>query len=105
MFSYCFARGLVQNPELGKTANGTPVINFDLIVNREANGKRYRNRFRVTCFGPEAWKYKKWDGRIAFVFGRLQTEYWEDVEHRKRSATKIVLINGWVESSSRAFDR
>lgn len=90
------AGNLTRDPELRFTANGIPVANVGLAVNRT----RPKGTEEVDFFDVTAWRelgetlanYKK-KGDPILVEGRLQYRTWEAQDGSKRSAVSIVADN------------
>jgi len=88
---------LTKDPELKYTANGTPVCNFGLAVNRtytDSDGEKQEDVMFVdiVCWNKiaEACANYLHKGSPAFVDGRLQQKSWETEDGSKRHKHEVV---------------
>lgn len=88
---------LGQDPEMRYTANGTPVSNFNVAVNRtyttQDNERREETEWiRVVTWGKLAELVSQYltKGRSVYVEGRLQTRQWDDQQGQRRYTTEVV---------------
>src|SRR5438093_7201172 len=97
-----------RDPELRMTANGKPVTEFSVAVNRIFNdgtsGERREETewFRVVCWQrlAETAQQLIQKGRLVFVEGRLQTRPWTDREGKERLSVKSIA-NAFAVLASR----
>lgn len=84
---------LTKEPELRKTKDGTPVVQFTLAVPRI--GKREKDYIVVVTWGRLAENCAQYlqKGRLAAVEGRIQTRNYENTEGRKVYVTEVVADN------------
>lgn len=86
-----------RDPELKMTANGKPVCEFSVAVNRVSTGGQSGERreetdwFRVSCWGRQAETAQQLiqKGRLVFIEGRFQAREWQDREGQKRISLEI----------------
>jgi len=98
-----------RDPELRMTANGKPVTEFSVAVNRIFNdgtsGERREETewFRVVCWQrlAETAQQLIQKGRLVFVEGRLQTRPWTDREGKERLSVEIIANDFRVLDSRR----
>jgi single-strand DNA-binding protein len=98
-----------RDPELRMTANGKPVTEFSVAVNRifndGASGERREETewFRVVCWQrlAETAQQLIQKGRLVFVEGRLQTRPWTDREGKERLSVEIIANDFRVLDSRR----
>src|ERR671931_1437325 len=98
-----------RDPELRMTANGKPVTEFSVAVNRIFNdggsGERREETewFRIVCWQrlAETAQQLIQKGRLVYVEGRLQTRNWTDREGKERTTVEIVANDFRVLDSRR----
>ncbi len=83
---------MTRDAELRYTANGTPVCEFGVAINRKWGGKEETVFVDVTAFGKTAETISQHlaKGRHIGIIGRLSLDQWEDREGRKRSKLYVV---------------
>ena len=83
-----------RDPELRMTANGKPVCDFSVAVNR------------VSCWGRQAETAQQivTKGRLVFVEGRFAAREWTDKENQKRISLEISADNFQMLDSRRERD-
>lgn len=88
---------LTRDPELRYTAQGTPVADIGLAVNREYTVGSERRK-ETTFVDVTAWRRQAEvicqylnKGRALFIEGHLVTDSWEGQDGQKRSRLKVVL--------------
>lgn len=83
----------VRDPELRRTQNDRPVVNFTLAVDRdrEQDGERQADFIPVTAWNGTAEFVEKYfsKGKMACVKGRLQIRKWEDKDGNKRETAEV----------------
>jgi single-strand DNA-binding protein len=94
----CFILGnLTKDPELRYTAQGDPVVNFTVALNRKYTTKTGEKKEETSFIGCVAWaktaelvnEYLK-KGSACLVKGRLQQDSYEDADGKKQSKTKVI---------------
>ena len=98
-----------RDPELRMTANGKPVCEFSVAVNRGTGGGQGGERqeqtdwYRVSCWGRQAETAQQivTKGRLVFVEGRFAAREWTDKENQKRISLEISADNFQVLDSRR----
>ena len=101
-----------RDPELRMTANGKPVTEFSVAVNRIFNdgtsGERREETewFRVVCWQrlAETAQQLIQKGRLVFVEGRLQTRPWADGEGKERLSVEIIANDFRVRAEAVSLD-
>jgi single-strand DNA-binding protein len=86
-----------RDPELKMTANGRPVCEFSVAVNRVTGrgqgGEREEQTdwYRVSCWGKQAETAQQiiTKGRLVFVDGRFQPREWTGKDDQKRMSLEI----------------
>jgi single-strand DNA-binding protein len=86
-----------RDPELRMTANGRPVCEFSVAVNRVTGrgqgGEREEQTdwYRVSCWGKQAETAQQiiTKGRLVFVDGRFQPREWTGNDNQKRMSLEI----------------
>lgn len=98
---------LTRDPELRRTASGTPVANFTLAVDRDFSGKDGGEKETdfIDCVawrqtGEFVSKYFT-KGRMAVVSGRLQVRKWKNKEGENRYSTEVVAENVYFGDSKK----
>ena len=100
---------LTRDPEMRKTASGTPVTSFSLAVDRDYKnqaGEKETDFIDCTAWRSTAefvFKYFS-KGRMAVVEGRLQMEDWTDKDGNKRRSFKVVVENAYFGDSKKVPD-
>ena len=107
MLNKIFLMGrLTRDPEMRKTASGTPVTSFSLAVDRDYKnqaGEKETDFIDCTAWRSTAefvFKYFS-KGRMAVVEGRLQMEDWTDKDGNKRRSTEVIADNVYFGDSKR----
>lgn len=98
-----------RDPELKMTANGRPVCEFSVAVNRVLSGGQSGERreetdwYRVSCWGKQAETAQQiiQKGRLVFVEGRFQPREWTGKDDQKRISLEITADNFQVLDSRR----
>lgn len=97
---------LTRDPELRRTAAGTPVASFSVAVDRDRapEGQERETDF-IDCVawrgtGEFVSKYFT-KGRMIVVAGRLQIRSWTDNEGNKRRSAEIVAENVYFGDSKK----
>ena len=104
----CIPGRLSQDVTVRYTANGKPVANFSVAVQRSTkneNGQYEADFFNVTCFNSTAEFAEKYltKGVKIEISGRIQNDSWTDKEGNKRISTVIYANNiGFAESKKAA---
>ena len=101
-----------RDPELRMTANGKPVCEFSVAVNRVTGGGQGGERqeqtdwYRVSCWGRQAETAQQivTKGRLVFVEGRFAAREWTDKENQKRISLEISADNFQMLDSRRERD-
>ena len=99
---------LAQDVTVRYTANGKPVANFSIAVQRSTkneNGQYEADFFNVTCFNSTAEFAEKYltKGVKIEISGRIQNDSWTDKDGNKRISTVIYANNiGFAESKKAA---
>ena len=101
-----------RDPELRMTANGKPVCDFSVAVNRVSGGGQGGERqeqtdwYRVSCWGRQAETAQQivTKGRLVFVEGRFAAREWTDKENQKRISLEISADNFQMLDSRRERD-
>lgn len=108
MLNKIFLMGrLTRDPEMRKTASGTPVTSFSLAVDRDYKnqaGEKETDFIDCTAWRSTAefvFKYFS-KGRMAVVEGRLQSRPWTDKDGNKRVAIEIVAESVYFGDSRRS---
>ena len=108
MLNKIFLMGrLTRDPEMRKTASGTPVTSFSLAVDRDYKnqaGEKETDFIDCTAWRSTAefvFKYFS-KGRMAVVEGRLQMEDWTDKDGNKRRSTEVIADNVYFGDSKRS---
>ncbi len=93
---------LGQDPEIRRTQDGRPIVNFSLATtdtwrDRQSGERREKTEWhRIVIFSEGlakvAEQYLK-KGMKVYIEGALQTRSWEDQQGQKRSTTEVVLQN------------
>lgn len=86
-----------RDPELRMTANGRPVCEFSVAVNRVTGGGQGGERqeqtdwYRVSCWGRQAETAQQivTKGRLVFVSGRFAAREWTGKDDQKRISLEI----------------
>ena len=99
---------LTRDPEIRSTAQGTPVCNFSIAVNRSYKGgdgefKKEVNFFKIIVWGKTGENCSKYlaQGKAVLVEGRLNNNSYETKEGQKRVTTEIVADNVQFLSSGK----
>ena len=98
---------LTRDPELRRTASGTPVVSFALAVDRDFSGKdggeKETDFIEVVAWRSTAEFVSKYftKGRMAVVSGRLQMRKWTDKEGNKRTSAEVVADNVYFGDSKK----
>lgn len=100
---------LTRDPEMRKTASGTPVTSFSLAVDRDYKnqaGEKETDFIDCTAWrGTAEFVFKYFSkGRMAVVEGRLQMEDWTDRDGNKRRSFKVVVENANFGDSKKVPD-
>lgn len=98
-----------RDPELKMTANGRPVCEFSVAVNRVIGGGQGGERqeqtdwYRVSCWGRQAETAQQiiTKGRLVFVEGRFQPREWTGKDDQKRISLEISADNFQLLDSRR----
>ena len=98
-----------RDPELKMTANGKPVCEFSVAVNRVTGGGQGGERqeqtdwYRVSCWGrlAETAQQIVSKGRLVFVEGRFQAREWTGNDNQKRISLEISADNFQMLDSRR----
>ena len=98
-----------RDPELKMTANGRPVCEFSVAVNRVFGGGQSGERreetdwYRVSCWGKQAETAQNLiqKGRLVFVEGRFQPREWTGNDNQKRISLEISADNFQVLDARR----
>ena len=104
----CITGRLSQDVTVRQTANGKPVANFSVAVQRSTkneNGQYEADFFNVTCFNSTAEFAEKYlsKGIKCEISGRIQNDSWTDKDGNKRISTVIYANNiGFAESKKAA---
>jgi single-strand DNA-binding protein len=101
-----------RDPELRMTANGKPVCEFSVAVNRVTGGGQGGERqeqtdwYRVSCWGKQAETAQQIvsKGRLVFVEGRFQAREWTGKDDQKRISLEISADNFQMLDSRRDRD-
>jgi len=88
---------LGRDPELRRTANGTPVVSFSIATTERWSGKNGEKQDRTEWHNIVAWnklaelanQYLK-KGRSVYIEGRITTRSWDDKDGNKKYKTEIV---------------
>lgn len=88
---------LGNDPELRRTANGTPVASFSIATTEKWKNKNGETQDRTEWHNIVTWgkladlanQYLK-KGRSVYIEGKITTRSWDDNEGRKRYKTEIV---------------
>ena len=88
---------LGADPDVRYTADGTPVVNFNMATNEpfrsaEGNWEERTEWHRIVAFRKlaETMANLLGKGRLVYVEGKLQTRQWQDNQGVKRYTTEIV---------------
>ena len=88
---------LTRAPELRHTADGTPVADMRIAVNRTHTTPSGEQREQATFLTVVVWSKQAEavaahldKGSPVFVEGRIQTQDWQDKAGQKRTTTEIV---------------
>ena len=98
---------MVKDPELRRTATGTPVASFTLAVDRDYSGKdggeKETDFIEVVAWRQTGEFVSKYftKGRMAVVSGRLQIRGWTDKEGNKRRTAEVVADNVYFGDSKK----
>lgn len=98
-----------RDPELKMTANGKPVCEFSVAVNRVFGGGQGGERqeqtdwYRVSCWGRQAETAQQIvsKGRLVFVEGRFSPREWQGNDGQKRLSLEISADNFQMLDSRR----
>lgn len=96
MINRCILVGrLVADPELRETANGKPVGNFRIAVERSRggqNGEKTADFFPVVVWGKLAELCASYvsKGSMVGIVGSIQNRSYEDSQGNKRNSTEII---------------
>lgn len=108
MLNKIFLMGrLTRDPELRKTASGTPVVSFSIAVDRDfkgPGGERETDFIDIVAWRSTAEFVSKYfsKGRMAVVEGRLQIRDWTDRDGGKRRSAEVVADNVYFGDSKRS---
>ena len=97
---------MTHDPELRRTATGTPVTTFSLAVDRDykaEDGSRETDFIECVAWRGAAEFVAKYfgKGRVAVVEGRLQLRTWTDKEGNKRRTYEVLAANVYFGDSKR----
>lgn len=86
---------LVRDPELRRTANGTPVTSFTLAVNRifkNADGQQEADFLNCVAWNKTAEIVERYckKGNLVGVEGRLQSRSYQDNQGNNRTVVEII---------------
>lgn len=86
---------LVRDPELRRTANGTPVTSFTLAVNRtfkNADGQQEADFLNCVAWNKTAEIVEQYcsKGNLVGVEGRLQSRSYQDNQGNNRTVVEII---------------
>jgi single-strand DNA-binding protein len=88
---------LGADPEMRFTADGTPITNFRIAVNRMVGGTSGERRQETDWFTIVAWRKLAetcnqylTKGKRVYIEGRLQIRSWQDKEGQTRYQTEII---------------
>ncbi len=95
---------MVADPDLRRTASGTPVATFSIAVDRDfksENGEKETDFIDIVAWRNTAEFVSKYftKGRMAVVSGRLQIRTWTDKEGNKRRSAEVVADNVYFGDS------
>lgn len=96
-----------RDPELRKTASGTPCASFSLAVERDftdqATGKRECDFIDCVAWKTTADFISKYfsKGSMAAIVGRLQVRPWQDNQGNKRRAVEVIVENIYFGASKK----
>lgn len=108
MLNKIFLMGrLTRDPELRKTASGTPVVSFSIAVDRDfkgQDGEKETDFIEVVAWRSTAEFVSKYftKGRMAVVSGRLQIRDWTDKDGGKRRSAEVVADSVYFGDSRRS---
>ena len=108
MLNKIFLMGrLTRDPELRKTASGTPVVSFSIAVDRDfkgQDGEKETDFIEVVAWRSTAEFVSKYftKGRMAVVSGRLQIRDWTDKDGGKRRSAEVVADSVYFGDSKRS---
>ena len=108
MLNKIFLMGrLTRDPELRKTASGTPVVSFSIAVDRDfkgQDGEKETDFIEVVAWRSTAEFVSKYftKGRMAVVSGRLQIRDWADKDGGKRRSAEVVADSVYFGDSRRS---
>lgn len=84
-------------PEMRFTANGRPVVTFNVATTRDWTNNNGEHQEETEWFHVVAWgglaeicKQRLRKGSWVYVEGRLQTRSWESVNHQRHYRTELV---------------
>ena len=97
---------LTRDPEIRRTASGTPVATFSIAVDRDfksENGEKETDFIDIVAWRNTAEFVSKYftKGRMAVVSGRLQIRSYTDKEGNKRRSAEVVADNVYFGDSKR----
>lgn len=100
---------LCADPELKQTNGGTPVVSFNIAVNRryQKEGEAQADFFTIVAWSKTAEFVSKHfrKGSSICITGELQTRSWTDKEGSKRYATEIIASEvNFVDSKGEAAE-
>ncbi|RBP44052.1 single-stranded DNA-binding protein [Garciella nitratireducens] len=91
----CLVGRLTKDPELRYLANGTPVANFTLAVNRtfkNRNGEREADFINIVVWRKQAENCANYIGKgsLVSIVGRIQTRSYDGADGQRRYVTEVV---------------
>ena len=97
---------ITRDPELRRTASGTPVATFPIAVDRDfksENGEKETDFIDIVAWRNTAEFVSKYftKGRMAVVSGRLQIRSWTDKDGNKRRSAEVVADNIYFGDSKK----
>lgn len=86
---------LTRDPELKFTQNGTPVVSFNIAVDRNYSGQsgdRQTDFIPITAWRKTAEFISQWftKGQMIVVVGSVQSRNWEDKNGNKRTSIEVL---------------
>lgn len=86
---------LTRDPELKFTQQGTPVVSFNIAVDRNYSGQggeKQTDFIPVTAWRKTAEFISQWftKGQMIVVFGSVQSRNWEDKNGNKRTSIEVL---------------
>ena len=97
---------LTKDPELKRTANGTPVTSFPIAVERDyrdQSGNRETDFFEIVAWKQAAEFVSKnfHKGKMAVIEGKLQAREWTDKNGNKKKSIEIIADHFYFADSKK----